>query len=457
VAVQKRFGDRRVPPPPVLGQLNQTALADLVIDSDGTVRRGLLSAKDKTSGELYIGLAARAALSYLAAKGIKPEPLDELGNRLKLGQAQFQALHKDDGGYVGVDANGYQILLNFRGQQKNFQTVSLTQVLFDQIPRNLFRDRIVFIGTTAESIKDFFYTPYDNNREAQFPGMAGVFIHANLSSQILSAALDERHPVRFIPNSLEWLWAAIWSVAGVLISWHSLQTLWIGRKWLYGVAIVYLVLAGVGLLVISYLLFLEGWWVPVIPALVGLTLSAITYFGLHSQSLQRLAYFDGLTQVANRRYFDQRLARQVHIKGHLSLMLCDVDYFKLYNDAYGHQAGDACLQKVAVAIRNAVRRTDLVARYGGEEFAVILPHTNPEAASRIAERVLNEVRSLQLPHIKSLVADHVTLSCGVVSVEVNDQQLRSRDWSTASLIAKADEALYICKREGRDRFTVKGF
>ena len=119
--------------------------------------------------------------------------------------------------------------------------------------------------------------------------------------------------------------------------------------------------------------------------------------------LHRLATLDGLTGVANRRRFDEYIndewQRMIREKLAISLILCDIDYFKKYNDSYGHQGGDACLRRVADALRFCVKRSiDLVARYGGEEFAVILPKTHPELAEEIGERVRAKVESLGLPH-----------------------------------------------------------
>ena len=134
----------------------------------------------------------------------------------------------------------------------------------------------------------------------------------------------------------------------------------------------------------------------------------------------------------------------------LSLILCDVDYFKRYNDTYGHQAGDACLQQVARAISRVLKRpTDLVARYGGEEFAVILPFTTGEGAVHIADTIHLEVQQLLIPHAKSSVSEYVTLSIGVCST------VPQKEFSPIALIAIADKALYGAKEQGRNRVVVK--
>jgi diguanylate cyclase (GGDEF)-like protein len=179
-----------------------------------------------------------------------------------------------------------------------------------------------------------------------------------------------------------------------------------------------------------------------------------------NRNLQRLASIDGLTQVANRRHFDEyleqehrRVLRSQFCPANskltaLSLILCDIDHFKLYNDTYGHQAGDACLQQVAQVISSCISRPlDLVARYGGEEFVVLLPETDADGAVHIATQILNRLRASAIPHLGSSHGQ-VTLSLGVVTV---NSCLMSE---TKSLIAMADQALYQAKQQGRNRACV---
>lgn len=169
--------------------------------------------------------------------------------------------------------------------------------------------------------------------------------------------------------------------------------------------------------------------------------------------LERLATSDSLTQVANRRQFDrhlnqewQRLSRE---QQPLSLILCDVDYFKAYNDHYGHQGGDDCLIRVARAISRVTKRaTDLVARYGGEEFAVILPNTEAQGAVTVAQAIQAEIQQLQLPHAQSQVSEIITLSLGIACLVPNSA------FVTQSIIVAADQALYEAKKLGRDRYCI---
>ena len=169
-----------------------------------------------------------------------------------------------------------------------------------------------------------------------------------------------------------------------------------------------------------------------------------------NQKLEALAIQDGLTQIANRRWFDETLDRQwqrlQREQKPLSLILCDIDEFKPYNDYYGHQQGDHCLVEIAKALQGVVHRPDdLAARYGGEEFALILPNTSAENALIVAERAREAVAQLQIPHDPSSVAPHVTLTLGVGTL------IPGTDHSRKELIRRADQALYQAKAQGRDR------
>jgi len=169
-----------------------------------------------------------------------------------------------------------------------------------------------------------------------------------------------------------------------------------------------------------------------------------------NRELETLASADGLTGVANRRAFDRGLEREwrraVRARAPLSLLLIDVDFFKAYNDRYGHAAGDDCLRGIASTLSVGARRAgDLVARYGGEEFAVVLSDCTDESARQLAERLRQRIEGLVLPHGASEVAPHVTISVGGATV-------MPRSGATAGdLVRRADEALYRAKDLGRNR------
>jgi diguanylate cyclase (GGDEF)-like protein len=168
-----------------------------------------------------------------------------------------------------------------------------------------------------------------------------------------------------------------------------------------------------------------------------------------NQMLENLAMLDGLTQIANRRRFDEFLVmewkRMMRAAKPLSLIICDVDFFKLYNDQYGHLAGDDCLRLIAQSIKSQVKRSsDFAARYGGEEFAIILPETNKTGALNIAESIREGIRQLKIPHASSAVDEYVTLSLGVSTL------VPIPELSHDSLVDLADKALYEAKASGRN-------
>lgn len=169
-----------------------------------------------------------------------------------------------------------------------------------------------------------------------------------------------------------------------------------------------------------------------------------------NDQLEKMSRTDGLLGIANRQYLNERLeqewGRARREQALVALLMLDVDHFKLYNDTYGHQAGDRCLQAVAEAAKSAVRRpADLLARYGGEELAILLPNTGLSGAQQVAEHVVAHVNKMSIPHGSSPVAKHVTLSIGAAAM------IPGRATPVAQLVDLADDALYQAKEGGRNR------
>ena len=170
----------------------------------------------------------------------------------------------------------------------------------------------------------------------------------------------------------------------------------------------------------------------------------------NARHLQNLSNIDPLTGLPNRRALDFALAREWAQRGRqnwsLTVMMCDIDHFKQYNDHYGHEAGDQCLKHVAAALRAPLQRSvDLVARYGGEEFTVVLPDTSPEAALHLAEKMRKQVAMMSLPHEGAPQPGIVTVSIGVAAASPG------QEGSMEALLKRADEALYKAKNQGRNR------
>jgi adenylate cyclase len=266
-----------------------------------------------------------------------------------------------------------------------------------------------------------------------------------LTSQIISRVLDNRPLLGSLSEESEIALILFLASCGIALQGATVME-W---QWLLRV----LGLSG-GVAIGSHSsLILWGLWLPVVPGLLSFWSASLVMGICRMIQLRSLAERDGLTQLANRRTFDEAL-QQAWVKGvrsqePIALILCDVDFFKLYNDAYGHPQGDECLRQVAKSIRSIVKSNKtLAARYGGEEFVVLLPNTNAEAALGLAETIRHSIKSAQLPHRASKVADHVTLSLGVTCL------VPSMAVPINSVVQFADLGLYRAKESGRDRATL---
>ena len=254
-----------VDPPPLLQKRDRVAASDLVLDTDGTVRRHLLSVRNQ-QGKTILTLGTKLALAYLEAKNIKPETSGKDGI-LKLGKAKFRPLQENEGGYVRADVGGYQILSNFHRLPGGVPKISMTDVLEDRVPQNLIQGRIVLIGSVAASLGDKFYTPYTTNPRTLW---SGIDLHADLASQILSAALDGRQLLMGVPELLEGFWIFLWSSVGTALGWRVRSSRW---------GVVVTLAAGGSLMGSAYLLFLGGWWISVASPFLALVSAGLVSRG----------------------------------------------------------------------------------------------------------------------------------------------------------------------------------
>jgi adenylate cyclase len=257
--------DDTIPPPPSLPP-EQVGFSDVLIDPDGTVRRNLMFARQ---GETILpSFSLQLALKYLAEqKQISPQLTDS--QDYQLNQKIFKRLTPNSGGYQNLDAGGYQILLNYRDRQIA-ETVTLQQLIEGQIDPNLVKDKIVLIGSTAASVKDSFFTPYSAG-EAEKAKMFGVFVHAQMISQFLGAALDDLPTFWYWPEWVEVFWLVVWIFIGGAIAGVTNQPLILALR--LGVSFAVLFASSFGL-------FLIGGWIPVVAPALGFLLaigSTITY------------------------------------------------------------------------------------------------------------------------------------------------------------------------------------
>lgn len=264
-----------VPPPPGVPE-ERIGFNDLVSDSDGVLRRGLLFASLDDSTTLY-SFALRLALAYLQQEGIVPQAGLVDANNLRLHQAEFQPLHPTFGQYQTIDASGYQMLLNYRNRRYVAQQVSLSEVLAGTVDPAIIRDKVVLIGSTATSLRDVFLTPF-SAAERETPKMAGVVIHGQVVSQLLSNALDQQPLVWDWPDVLENLWLGGWAILGGGLAWLVRNPLRLGLYVLLGVG---------GLAWVGYGVFLNSGWIPIASPFLGFVSTASLLMAYRAQRSQR--------------------------------------------------------------------------------------------------------------------------------------------------------------------------
>ncbi|MBE9030868.1 diguanylate cyclase [filamentous cyanobacterium LEGE 11480] len=313
---------------------------------------------------------------------------------------------------------------------------SFIDLLNGQVTPAALENKIILVGATAAGFNPLM-TPFDEESSA-----SGVHLHATLLNNLLQQNLLQ--PI----HGKRWM--------GLLLLSNLIWSHWLRQ------VRTFQQLVGSGILVsgwwlLALLALHQSYWLPVaVPGILWLTTSMMHWImgniqlEAKNQQLNHLANIDELTQISNRRaleqYLQQEWQRSRREQQPISLLLCDVDFFKQFNDCYGHIAGDECLYQIAQALNLSTKRpTDLIARYGGEEFAVVLPNTDAQGAENLATAILSQVRAKLIPHQKSPISHYVTLSLGLVTV-VPDAQI---DW--LDMIDAADRALYQAKFQGRDR------
>lgn len=288
IGVQKVFESKDsspIDPHPILKEKSQVGGNDFPLDGDGKIRRMplYLYLQDKKQDNQYLeSFALKLALLYLAPEGITEKPAKNNPNYLQLGNAVFPRFMGNDGSYVRASDGSYQIILNYRGEINKFTTVSLTSVLENNIPPHLMQGKVVLIGSTAESLKDLFYTPYTSRVFAEPSRTPGVVIHANLVSEILSAVLDGRPLIQFLSEPLEILWIFTWTLLGSFLSWQN--------RYSSIFNLLSILLAALLLFIICFIAFIFSYWIPLVPAILGLLSSAIAttqYVAINAAKMQK--------------------------------------------------------------------------------------------------------------------------------------------------------------------------
>ncbi len=299
---------------------------------------------------------------------------------------------------------------------------------------NEYRDKFVFIGTTAEALYDIKSVPINK----EYPG---VYVQATTLNNMLDNNFVQKTNIGFDI----FITLCVIVLIGTIVMF-STSTL---------IATLSTILFSIAYWFISYYA-LEKYnlWIPVILPTLAIVaayiLALLAKYLMKSRDFEyqyKLATIDGLTELYNHRYFQDTLKQQLDIARRynqaLSLIICDIDFFKKFNDTYGHQAGDAVLRQVAQTLKKNSRTTDFVCRYGGEEMSIILPNTKAEEALQLANRICHSVSEKPF-HITPVDTETVTISLGVSTFPENAQ-------TPQDLIAWADKGLYYAKEHGRNQ------
>lgn len=255
-----------IAPPAILKDRQQVGFNNVMVDADNRVRRSLLFLTNKED-ETHRSFSLTLALRYLEAEKIS---LEASGTKVSIGRLSLVPFESNDGGYRGADAGGYQVLANPRHPDAGFQSLSIRQILAGKFNPQVMHDRVVLIGSTANSIRDFFYTAYSAKLNGNAEPINGIELQAQEISQILSGALNGRSLLAVPPEWFKWGWLLGWSWLGAILSWkiRPLERSALG-----------VIFAGLGLITLCYLAFLAGWWIPLIPPLIALFTSAVAITG----------------------------------------------------------------------------------------------------------------------------------------------------------------------------------
>ncbi len=408
---------------------------DVVLDDDNVVRRNLMYAQ--VGEQKLYSFALRLSLAYLQANPtvhnnkINSSPdLQATAEGLYINNVLIKRFQANSGGYQmePQEASGWQTLINY--QSPNIaQKVTLTEVLADQIDPNLVKDKIVIIGSTAPSIKDFFDTPYGSYEKTQ----SGVVVHAQMVSQILSLVLDNKTQFWFWTETSESLWIVLWAIVGATIAWRLRHPLTIA-----GFSILYLeILWGIGLV-----LFIYSGWIPLVAPTLSfiLTISAIVTY-----KVTYALFYDRVTDLPNRAKFTDKINQlnKRKSKNSLAIFCIDIDRFKLINEALGYQAGDRLLRYTANSLCSYFNADALIARVGADEFAIaVFDLPDAEAAISMAEKMQEELIlpfSLKGKQAKTKITVGVIFSSAVVNFR-GENLLRAAQ--TAMYKAKAQKKVY---------------
>lgn len=408
----------------ILNTTSNIGMINVVRGNDGVLRQMPLFLKYEDN--YYPQLGLKVALDYLGLKDKKDFVIDKKG-QLILGDKKLP-VYKDG-----------SVILNWYGAAESYENIPLYKLLKtiegDKKYNFDFKNKIVYFGATASSLFDIKTVPVDK----VYPG---VEVQATYVNNIIDANLIKKFPT-YINILITLLLVAI--IVSVVLLIDSMSAI-VGS--LLSIYFIYILLG-------YYLMIQNNIWLeivsPIVWTIVAFILTVIIKYLIKSKDFDKqykLATTDGLTELYNHRYFQEQMqmfcANSARYNSVFSLIILDIDFFKKFNDNFGHQSGDAVLRQVAISLKKNVRATDVVCRYGGEEMSIILPNTNEEEATAIAQKLCNII-SAQKFKLSNNRESNVTISLGVSTYGETDGK------EPASIIEAADKRLYNAKNNGRNR------
>ncbi len=395
-------------------------------DNDGVIRK--FAPLFKYKNDYYPALSLKVAMDLLKVQDVE---IDK--TKITLGDKYT----------IPIDETN-RAILNWYGSDDAYKHISFYNMLIAQKKRDIkffkdnFKNKIVFIGTTATSMADIKSSPVSSQ-------ISGVDLHTTFLNNILDNNFIKKSPLK-----VDFLVAIFLSF---VIGYFVLANESIVKSFMA----LFLILIFYGIYALVVMLMYDVWVSVVFPYLTVTSTFVLVYcekYLLKSKDYEqtyKLAVTDGLTQLYNHRFFQEQLAINVNnfrrYGSVFSIIMIDIDFFKKFNDTYGHQSGDCVLKQVATIMRNTSRATDLACRYGGEEMTLILNNTNKKDAVLLAQKVCQTVRNT-LFVLANGEKVHVTISVGVATVGLNGSKPKE-------LIEYADKCLYIAKENGRNQVVYK--
>ncbi len=408
----------------IMNSTSNIGMINVVRADDGVLRKMPLFLKYQ--GKYYPQLGLKVALDYLGLKDKKSFDVDKNSKLLLKGEKT-----------IDVDNDG-SVILNWYGPAGTFENIPMYKLIkvINGEEKNTFdfHNKIVYFGATASSLFDIKTVPVDK----VYPG---VEVQTTYVNNIIDGSLIHRVPS--YANALIGIVLILITIGVVLV----IPSMPVSVCLLMTVYLAYIMLT-------YYLMKFFNLWIEIVSplslALFAFVITVVIKYLIKSRDFDaqyKLATTDGLTELYNHRYFQEQMQMHVsHAKRYdtvFSLIIIDIDFFKKFNDNFGHQSGDAVLRQVAFELKKNVRATDIVCRYGGEEMSIILPNTSNEEAIAIANKLCTIIASKKLK-LSNGRESNVTISLGVSTFGLDAQ-------TPAELIEAADKRLYNAKANGRNR------